>query len=59
MVVGAPLFQMIFPDPERGVLAPSTKVVQLDTYTHEIGKNVRPDVALLGDPKAGLAELPS
>jgi len=57
MVVGAPLFQMIFPDPERGVLAPGTKVVQLDTYTHEIGKNVRPDVALLGDPKAGLAEL--
>jgi benzoylformate decarboxylase len=57
MVVGAPLFQMIFPDPDRGVLAPGTKVVQLDTYTHEIGKNVRPDVALLGDPKAGLAEL--
>ena len=57
MVVGAPLFQMIFPDPERGVLAPGTKVVQLDTYTHEIGKNVRPDVALVGDPKAGLAEL--
>jgi thiamine pyrophosphate-dependent acetolactate synthase large subunit-like protein len=57
MVVGAPLFQLIFPEPERGVLAPETKVVQLDTYTHEIGKNVRPDVALLGDPKAGLAEL--
>jgi benzoylformate decarboxylase len=57
MVVGAPLFQLIFPEPERGVLAPGTKVVQLDTYTHEIGKNVRPDVALLGDPKAGLAEL--
>jgi benzoylformate decarboxylase len=57
MVVGAPLFQMIFPDPDRGVLAPGTKVIQLDTFTHELGKNVRPDVALLGDPKAGLAEL--
>lgn len=56
-VVGAPLFQLIFPEPEQGVLAPGTKVVQLDTYTHELGKNVRPDVALLGDPKAGLAEL--
>jgi len=57
LAVGAPLFQLIFPDPERGVLGPDTKLVQLDTYTHEIGKNVRPDVALLGDPKAGLAEL--
>jgi benzoylformate decarboxylase len=57
LVVGAPLFQLIFPEPERGVLAPGTKVVQLDTSTHEIGKNVRPDVALLGDPKAGLSEL--
>src|SRR4029079_262989 len=56
-VVGAPLFQLIFPEPEKGVLAAETKVVQLDTYTHELGKNVRPDVALLGDPKAGLAEL--
>ena len=57
LVVGAPLFQLIFPDPERPVLAPETKLVQLDAYTHEIGKNVRPDIALLGDPKAGLAEL--
>jgi benzoylformate decarboxylase len=57
MVVGAPLFQLIFPEAERGVVAPGTKVVQLDTFTHELGKNVRPDVALLGDPKAGLAEL--
>lgn len=57
MVVGAPLFQLIFPDPEKSVLNPETKVVQLDSYTHEIGKNVRPDVALLGDAKAGLAEL--
>jgi benzoylformate decarboxylase len=32
-------------------------LVQLDCFTHEIGKNVRPDIALLGDPKAGLAEL--
>src|SRR5436190_15766823 len=51
MVVGAPLFQLIFPDPEQGVLAPETKVVQLDSYSHEIGKNIRPDVALLGDAK--------
>jgi thiamine pyrophosphate-dependent acetolactate synthase large subunit-like protein len=57
MVVGAPLFQLIFPEAEHGVVAPGTKVVQLDTFTHELGKNVRPDVALLGDPKAGLAEL--
>ncbi len=56
-VVGAPVFQLIFPDPEATVLGPHTRLVQLDSYTHELGKNVRPDVALLGDPKAGLAEL--
>lgn len=57
LAVGAPLFQLIFPEPEKGVLAPDTKLVQLDTYAYELGKNVRPDVALLGDPKAGLTEL--
>jgi thiamine pyrophosphate-dependent acetolactate synthase large subunit-like protein len=56
-VVGAPVFQLIFPEPERPVLGPQTKLIQLDNYSHEIGKNVRPDIALLGDPKAGLAEL--
>jgi benzoylformate decarboxylase len=56
-VVGAPVFQLIFPETEQPVLGPATRLLQLDCYTHEIGKNVRPDVALLGDPKAGLAEL--
>ncbi|HEY0582782.1 MAG TPA: thiamine pyrophosphate-binding protein [Chloroflexota bacterium] len=56
-VVGAPLFQLIFPDPERPVIGPQTRLIQLDSFTHELGKNVRPDIALLGDPKAGLAEL--
>jgi benzoylformate decarboxylase len=56
-VVGAPVFQLIFPDPEAPVLGASTKLVQLDAFTHEIGKNVRPDIALVGDPKAGLEEL--
>jgi benzoylformate decarboxylase len=56
-VVGAPVFQLIFPDPEQPVLGPNTKLVQLDCFTHEIGKNVRPEIGLLGDPKAGLAEL--
>src|SRR6202165_4141781 len=56
-VVGAPVFQLIFPDPEAPVLGPHTRLIQLDSYTHELGKNVRPDIALLGDPKSGLAEL--
>src|SRR6185436_3371025 len=56
-VVGAPVFQLIFPEPDQPVLGPQTRLVQLDCFTHELGKNVRPDVALLGDPKAGLAEL--
>ncbi|MDQ6674705.1 MAG: thiamine pyrophosphate-dependent enzyme, partial [Chloroflexota bacterium] len=56
-VVGAPVFQLIFPDPEAPVLGPQTRLLQLDSTAHELGKNVRPDVALLGDPKSGLAEL--
>src|SRR5262249_11838747 len=56
-VVGAPVFQLIFPDPEAPVLGSSTRLVQLDSFMHEMGKNVRPDIALVGDPKAGLAEL--
>jgi thiamine pyrophosphate-dependent acetolactate synthase large subunit-like protein len=56
-VVGAPVFQLIFPDPEAPVLGPQTRLVQLDSFTHELGKNARPDIALLGDPKSGLAEL--
>ena len=56
-VVGAPVFQLIFPEPEAPVLGPGTKLVQLDCFTHELGKNLSPEIALLGDPKAGLAEL--
>ena len=56
-VVGAPVFQLIFPEPEAPVLGAHTRLAQLDSYTHELGKNVRPDVSLLGDPKSGLAEL--
>jgi benzoylformate decarboxylase len=56
-VVGAPVFQLIFPEPEAPVLSPETKLVQLDCFAHEMGKNVRPEISLLGDPKAGLAEL--
>ena len=56
-VVGAPVFQLIFPDPEAPAIGPQTRLIQLDSFTHELGKNVRPDVALLGDPKSGLAEL--
>src|SRR5918912_483886 len=39
------------------VIGPGTKLVQLDCFTHEIGKNVRPDIGLRGDPRSGLAEL--
>jgi benzoylformate decarboxylase len=56
-VVGAPVFQLIFPEPEAPVLSKHIRLVQLDCFTHEMGKNVRPDIALLGDPKAGLLEL--
>ena len=56
-IVGAPAFQLIFPEPEQPVIGPNTRLIQLDCFTHELGKNVRADMALLGDPKSGLAEL--
>ncbi|MBV9582511.1 MAG: thiamine pyrophosphate-binding protein [Chloroflexi bacterium] len=56
-VVGAPVFQLIFPEPEAPVLGENTRLVQLDCFAHEMGKNVSPDIALLGDPRSGLAEL--
>ena len=56
-VVGAPVFQLIFPEPDQPVLGQHTRLIQLDCVAHELGKNVRPDIALLGDPRAGLAEL--
>jgi benzoylformate decarboxylase len=56
LVVGAPMFQLIFPDAESPVPA-GTKIVQIDVNAWEIGKNVTPDLAFLADPKAALAEL--
>src|SRR6266550_1747837 len=47
-IVGAPAFQLIFPEPEQPVIGPNTRLIQLDAFTHELGKNVRADMALLG-----------
>jgi benzoylformate decarboxylase len=56
LVVGAPMFQLIFPDAESPIPA-GTKVVQIDVNPWEVGKNVMPDLSFLADPKAALAEL--
>jgi benzoylformate decarboxylase len=56
LVVGAPMFQLIFPEPQSPVPA-GAKIVQIDINPWEIGKNVTPDLAFLADPKAALAEL--
>jgi thiamine pyrophosphate-dependent acetolactate synthase large subunit-like protein len=56
LVVGAPMFQLIFPDAESPIPA-GTKVVQIDVNPWEVGKNVTPDLSFLADPKAALAEL--
>jgi benzoylformate decarboxylase len=56
LVVGAPMFQLIFPDAESPIPA-GTKVVQIDINPWEIGKNVTADLSFLADPKAALAEL--
>ena len=57
LVVGAPLFQLIFPDADRSPIPSGTTVVQIDVNPWEIGKNVTPDLAFLADPRAALAEL--
>lgn len=54
--VGAPVFQIIFPRPDR-VLSPGAKLVQIDLVAWELNKNVPADVAILADPKATLVEL--
>jgi benzoylformate decarboxylase len=56
LAVGAPLFQLIFPDAESPIPA-GTTLVQIDLNPWEIGKNVTPDLSFLADPKAALAEL--
>jgi benzoylformate decarboxylase len=57
LVVGAPLFRLIFPEPEASPVAPGTTIIQIDVDPWEIGKNITPDLALLADPKAALGEL--
>jgi benzoylformate decarboxylase len=57
LVVGAAMFQLIFPDAERSPVPPGAKVIQIDVNPWEIGKNITPDLAFLADPKAALAEL--
>ena len=57
VVVGAPMFQLIFPDGDKSPIPAGTTVVQIDVNPWEIGKNLTPDLAFLADPKAALAEL--
>jgi benzoylformate decarboxylase len=57
LVAGAPLFRLIFPDPEQSPLPAGCRVVQIDIDGAELGKNFTPDLALLADPRAALAEL--
>jgi benzoylformate decarboxylase len=57
LVVGAPLFRLIFPEAEKSPLPSGCRVVQIDIDAWELGKNLNPDLAVLADPKAALAEL--
>jgi benzoylformate decarboxylase len=57
LVVGAPLFQLIFPDAEKSPIPSASTLIQIDLNPWEIGKNINPDMAILADPKAALAEL--
>ncbi len=57
LVVGAPMFQMIFPDPSLPLLPEGTKLVQIDANGWQIGRNLPPNVGMLSDPKGALREL--
>jgi benzoylformate decarboxylase len=57
LVVGAPLFQLIFPEAERSPLPAGATLIQIDINPWELGKNINPDMSVLADPKAALAEL--
>ncbi len=57
LVVGAPMFQVVFPDALRSPVPPGARIVQVDLNPWEIGKNITPDLSFLADPKAALAEL--
>jgi len=56
LCVGAPLFQIIFPDTEP-VLAPGAKLIQIDVVAWELNKNYPADLAMVADPKGALVEL--
>lgn len=53
LAVGANVFSGFFYLPGRS-LGPGTKLIHLDSAQREIGKTEPTDVALLGDPRAGL-----
>ncbi len=57
LAVGAPLFQLIFPDADQSPLPAGAALIQIDINPWELGKNLTPEMALLADPKAALAEL--
>jgi benzoylformate decarboxylase len=57
LAVGAPLFQLIFPEAERSPLPAGAALIQIDVNPWELGKNVTPELSILADPKAALAEL--
>ena len=52
------LRQYLYHEPARPLPA-EARLVQLDDHAWEIGKNYAVEVGLIGDPKAGLAELDS
>lgn len=56
LAVGANVFSQVFYT-DRSWLGPETKLIHLDPNVWEIGKNHRPEMGLLADPKAGLADL--
>ena len=57
LTVGVTLGCEMFPQPENDYLRPGARLIQVDPNPLDIGKNVRPSLALMTDPKATLAAI--
>jgi benzoylformate decarboxylase len=56
-VVGMNVLRLYIYGPPENPLPPGVRMIHLDSVPWEIGKNYPVEIALLGDPKAGMDEL--
>ena len=57
LVVGAPLFQLIFPEPLESPVSPATKLIQIDANPWQLNRNIPATAGILSDAKGALEDL--